>query len=97
MLRIILGGKYAVSKLEICLKVEKNDIKAEGADQKYVNNLPLAGQFALTAVKLQMFGGKTFYVWHPLRTVFFVLCPHLDATNGNAIHQISHRNPVETY
>ena len=42
MLRIILGGKYAVSKLEICLKVEKNDIKAERAAQKHRNNLPLA-------------------------------------------------------
>ena len=69
----------------------------ERADQKYVSNLPLAGQFALTAVKLQMFGGKTFHVRHPLRTVFFVLCPHLEATNGNAIHQLNHHNPVETY
>ena len=69
----------------------------ERADQKYVNNLPLAGQFALTAVKLQMFGSKTCHVWHPIRTGSFGLCPHLDATNGNAIHQISHGNPVETY
>ena len=62
MLRIILEGTYAVSKLEICLQVEKNDIKAERADQKHRNNLPLARQFALTAVKLQMFGGETCHV-----------------------------------
>ena len=62
-----------------------------------VNNLPLAGQFALTAVKLQMFGSKTCHVWLPIRTGSFGLCPHLDATNGNAIHQLNHHNPVETY
>ena len=35
----------------MCLKVEKNEIGAERADQKRVHNLPLARQFALTAVK----------------------------------------------
>ena len=53
------------------------------ADQEHVNNLPLAGRFALTAVKRQMFGGKTRHVWHPIRTRCFVLRPRLDATDGN--------------
>ena len=39
---------------------------AESADQKHLNNLPLARQPA--AVKLQMFGGKTRHVWQPIRT-----------------------------
>ena len=43
----------------------------------------MARQFALTAVKLQMFGGKTFHVWHPIKHVFFISCPSLDATNGS--------------
>ena len=34
MLRVIFRGKRAVSKLEIWLKVEKNDIWTERADQK---------------------------------------------------------------
>ena len=65
------------------MKVEKNELWAERADQKHTNNLPLARQFALTAVKLQMFGGKTCHVWHPIRTCFFVSCSHLDATDGS--------------
>ena len=44
------------------LKVEKNEIWAESADQKHINNLPLARQFALTAVEIDMFGGKTRHV-----------------------------------
>ena len=63
---IISGGKCAVSEQEICLKVEKNEIRAEYADQKHINKLPLVQQFALTAVKLQMFGGKACHVWHPI-------------------------------
>ena len=55
---------------------------AERADQKHFNSLPLALQFALTAAKLQMFGGKTRHVWHPVRTCFFVSCLRLDATDG---------------
>ena len=52
-LRIISGGKCAVSEREICLKVEKNEIWAKRADQKHINNLLRLGwQFALTAVKL---------------------------------------------
>ena len=47
-----------------------------------LNNLALAQQFALMAVKLQMFGGKTRHVWHPSRTHFFVSCSRLDATDG---------------
>ena len=43
---IITGGKCAVSEQEICLKVAKNEIWAEGADsQKHIDNLPLARQF----------------------------------------------------
>ena len=37
---------------------------------------------SLTAVKLQMFGGKTRHVWHPIRTPFFVSCSRLEATDG---------------
>ena len=33
------------------------EIWVERTDQKHINNLPLAWQFALMAVKLQMFGG----------------------------------------
>ena len=65
------------------MKVEKNELWAERADQKHINNLPLAQQFALTAVKLHMFGGKTRHVWHPIRTCFFVSCSCLDATDGS--------------
>ena len=66
MLRIISGGKCAVSEREICLKVKKNEIRVECIDQKLINNVALARQFALTAAKLQklMFGGKTSHVWH---------------------------------
>ena len=81
--RIILKSKFDFSKLEILLKIEKNERWAGRADQEHVNNLPLARQFALTAVKLQMFGGKTRHVWHPIRTRFFVSHPGLDATDGN--------------
>ena len=81
-LRIISGGKCAVSEREIYLQVKKNEIWAERADQKHINNLALAWQFALTAVKLQMFGGKTRHVSHPIRTWFFVSCPRSDATDG---------------
>ena len=70
---------------EIYLKVEKNEISVERADQKHLNNLPLARQFALTAVKGQMFGGKTRHVWHLIRPCFFISCPRLDATDGNNI------------
>ena len=57
----------------------------ERADQKQINNLPLARQFVLTTVKLQLFGSKTrdaWHVWHPIRTCLFVSCPRLDATDG---------------
>ena len=79
------GGKCAVSDREMWLKVVKNEIWAERADQKQINNLPLAWQFALTAVKLQTFGDKTRHVWHPITTCFFfVSCPRLDATDGKS-------------
>ena len=39
-------------------------------------------QFALTAFKLQMSGGKTCHVWHPIRACFFVFCSCLDATDS---------------
>ena len=73
MLKIISGGKCAVSEREISLIVQKNEIWAERTDQKHRNNLPLARQFAFMAVKLQIFGGKTRHVWHPFRTWFFCL------------------------
>ena len=58
---------------EYALKLRKNEI----ADQKHINNLPLARQFALTAVKLQMFGDKTRHVWHPIiEHVFFLSRVH---------------------
>ena len=79
---MLSGGKYAVSEREIRLKVEKNEIWAESADKKHINNLPLARQFALTAVEIQMFGGKTRHVWHLFRTCFIVSCTRLDGTNG---------------
>ena len=41
-----------------------------------MHNLPLVRQFALTAVKPQMFGGKTRHVWHPNRTCFFLSRVH---------------------
>ena len=82
MLRIFSGSKCAISEREICLKVQKNEIWAERVDQKHINNLALARQFALTTVKLQMFGGKTRHVWHPIRTRCFVSCPRLDAADG---------------
>ena len=47
---------------------EKRAEHADQVDQKHMNNLFLARQFALTAVKLQMFGGKIRSVWHPFRT-----------------------------
>ena len=81
--RIILKSKCAVSEREILLKIEKNERWAGRADQEHVNNLPLARQFALTAVKRQMFGGKTRHVWHPIRTRCFVSRPRLDGTDGN--------------
>ena len=42
----------AFSEQEMHLKVEKNEIWVERTDQKHMNNLPLAWQFALTVVKL---------------------------------------------
>ena len=32
-----------------------------------------------------MFGGKTCHVWHPIKHVFFISCPSLDATNGSCV------------
>ena len=84
MLRIISGVWCFWAR--ICLKFEKNEIWAKGADQKHINNLPLARQFAfkLMAFKLQMFGcSKTCHVWQPIRTCFFfVSCPRLEATDS---------------
>ena len=60
--------EQAISEREICLKVEKHEKCAELADQKHIINLPLTRQFALTAVKLQTFGGETRHVSHPIRT-----------------------------
>ena len=58
----------------------------ERTGQQHLNYFPLVRQFALTAVRLQMLGGKTCHVWHPsIRTCFFVLYPHLDATHSNFV------------
>ena len=46
--------------------------------ERYERNM-----FALTAFKLQMFGGKTRHVLHPIRTCFFLSCPLLDANEGS--------------
>ena len=72
------GVKCAVSEQEMYMNliVDKNEVWAKCTDQKHMNNLPLARQFALTAVKLQMFGGKTCHAWHPIRTCFFLSCVH---------------------
>ena len=43
---------------------------------------PLAQQFALTALKLQMFGDQTCHVYHSIRTCFLVSCPRLNAIDG---------------
>ena len=53
----------AVSERDMPESWEKwNMSRAELANQKHINNSPLARQFALMAVKLQMFGGKTRHV-----------------------------------
>ena len=85
MLRIISGCKCAVSGREICQKVEKSEIRVECTDQNRINNLPLQQQFALKAIKLQMFGRQTRHFWHPIITCFFLVsCPCLtvDATDS---------------
>ena len=54
----------------------------ERADREDIlNNLTLARQFALTTVKLQMFGAKHVMPVTLLEPVFFVSCPRLDATD----------------
>ena len=65
---VFLSQKY-VRKLRK-MKNERNALI-----KKHINNLPLARQFALTAFKLQMFGGKKRYVRHPIRTRLLVSCP----------------------
>ena len=72
---LFLSEKYAWRLRK--MKYERNALI-----QSIMNNLPLPRQFALTAVKLQMFCGKTRHVWHPIRTRFFVSCSRLDATDG---------------
>ena len=60
--------------------------RAEHAHQKHVINLPLARQFALTAVKLPHFKGLAAKHVMPgtlLEHVFFVSCSRLDATEGS--------------
>ena len=61
-------------------KLRKMKNKRNALIKKQINNLPLARQFALTAFKLQMFGGKKRHVRHPIRTCLLVSCPRLDAT-----------------
>ena len=74
--------------MQVCCLLSKREVRKmkyerSRADQKHINILPLARQFALTAVKLQMFGGKTGHVWHPIRTCRFVSCPRLHTTHGS--------------
>ena len=80
-LRIISGGKCAVSEREICLQVKKSEIWAERADQKHINNLALAWQVALTAVKLHVLRQNTSCL-APYQNMIFVSCPRSDATDG---------------
>ena len=70
---VFLGEKYV-------RKLRKMKNKRNALIKKHINNLPLAPQFALTAFKLQMFGGKKRHVRHPIRTCLLVSCPRLDAT-----------------
>ena len=70
---VFLGEKYV-------RKLRKMKNKRNALIKKHINNLPLARQFALTAFKLQMFGGKTRHVRHPIRTCLLDSCPRLDAT-----------------
>ena len=70
---VFLGEKYV-------RKLRKKKNKRNALIKKHINNLPLARQFALTAFKLQMFGGKKRHVRHPIRTCLLVSCPRLDAT-----------------
>ena len=48
---------------------------------KTYKQLTFGATFALTAVKLQIFSGKTHHVWQLLEHVFFS-CSHLDATDS---------------
>ena len=69
---------------ELRKMVKKNLIKNK------INKLPLVRQFALMAVKLQMFGGKTCHVATLLEHVYFVPCPCLDASDGIAVCGFQH-------
>ena len=71
LLTAISRGRCAVFEREICLKVEKNEIRAERADQKHLTNLPLARQLAIFKCLLAKHVGR-----------FFVSCPRFDATDG---------------
>ena len=60
---------------------EKWNMRQSGTHwSKTFVQLTFGATAALTAVKLQMFGGKTRHVWQPIRTWFFVSCPRLDVT-----------------
>ena len=61
------------------MKCERNTLV-----KNKISNLPLVRQFALMAVKLQMFDGKTRHFATLLEHVFFVSCPCLDASNSIA-------------
>ena len=68
-----------------------NEKWTERADREDIlNNLTLARQFALTTVKLQMFGGKTRRACHPIRTCFLCLLSTLRCNrryNKNALRR----------
>ena len=51
--------------------------------QKHINNLPLARQFALTAVNFKSSAAEQVMSGTLLEHVFFVSCPRLDVTDGN--------------
>ena len=72
---LFLSKKYARELRK--MKYERNTLV-----KNKINNLPLVRPFALMAVKLHMFGGKTCHVATLLEHVFFVPCPCLDATDG---------------
>ena len=89
MLRILSGGKCAVSEQEICLQVEKHkkNLRVECADLAV----------CLMAVKLQMFADKTRHVWHPIRTCFFCLvstlrCNQRYIIQAFVIDTVPHKN-----
>ena len=67
------------------MKCERNTLV-----KNKINNLLWVRQFALMAVKLQMFCGKTRHVATLLEHVFFVSCPCLHASGGIVVCGFQH-------